>query len=135
MSKQGKLCGHEWHICFICAPSHFIFLEDAWMSMKTEASTLPLWKRQRTEGGGGSKNWFGKVGWILRQLIKSVHYSLSEFEYQYYLDNTHFKSCLEWICSFYILYKLFKNLFSYSRNCNFTLVLGFQQYFNLKMIT
>ena len=38
--------------------------------MKTEASTLTLWELQRTEGWSGSKNWFGKVGSILRQLIK-----------------------------------------------------------------
>ena len=40
------------------------------MPMKTEASTLPLWELQRTEGRGGTESWFGKVGSILRQLIK-----------------------------------------------------------------
>ena len=39
-------------------------------TLKTEASTLPLWELKRTEGRGGSENWFGKVGSILRQVIK-----------------------------------------------------------------
>lgn len=66
---------------------------------------------------------------------QSVYYSLSEFEYQYYLDNTHPKNVFRVNLVFLHCIQIVKNIFSDSRNYNFTSVLCFQQYFNVKMIT